>query len=69
MSPVRTQTREMRERARRRALKREMVRDAEKVRRQLAELVAELDEPMPGAEHAVVLEGHIEGDQVIVDGD
>jgi hypothetical protein len=31
----------MRERARRRALKREMVRDAEKVRRQLAELVAE----------------------------
>jgi hypothetical protein len=57
----------MRERARRRALKREMVRDAEKVRRQLAELVAELDEPMPGAEHAVVIEGRIIGDEIVTE--
>jgi hypothetical protein len=50
------------------AFKREMVAEIARLRAVAARLLAELDEPMPGAEHAVVLEGHIEGDKVIVDG-
>jgi hypothetical protein len=57
-----------RARARRRALRAEMARvAAELARLALAELDAELDEPAMGAEHAVVLEGRIVGDKVIVD--
>jgi hypothetical protein len=69
MSPVRTPARERRERAYRRYLRAEMVRVAAFVEREVRLGLAVLDEPMPGAEHGVVIEGRIEGDRVIVDGD
>jgi hypothetical protein len=60
-------------RAQRRKL-RQLMHDVAEFARQkkaeaLAELVAELDEPMPRADQGVVIEARIVGNEVIVDGD
>jgi hypothetical protein len=54
-----------RTRARRQALRRELARVAEIVRRKTAEALAVLDEPTMGAEQAVILEGRIIGDTIV----
>ena len=68
MSPARTLNRERRERARRRALKAEMVREIERLRAMAARALAELDEPLPRADQGVVIEGRIAGNEIVVDG-
>jgi hypothetical protein len=54
-------------RARKMAMKREMLAEIARLQQMAARLLAEFDEPI-GAERAVVLEGRVEGDRVIVDG-
>jgi hypothetical protein len=45
-----------------------MLAEIARLRALAARLLAEFDGPAMGAESGVVLEGHIAGDQVIVDG-
>jgi hypothetical protein len=51
------------------AMKREMLAEIARLQQMAARLLAEFDEPMPGVDQGVVIEGRIEGDRVIVDGD
>jgi hypothetical protein len=70
MSPARTSARERRERARRRAERKELLRTVEAIQRKARAGLAELDrlrQPVFGAVPGVVLEARIIGDTIITD--
>ncbi len=54
-------------RARKMAFKREMLAEIARLQQMAARLLAEFDEPI-GAVPGVVIEGHIAGNEIIVDG-
>jgi hypothetical protein len=55
-------------RARKMAFKREMLAEIARLQQMAARLLAEFDGPAMGAVPGVVLEGHIAGNEIIVDG-
>jgi hypothetical protein len=54
-------------RARKMAMKREMLAEIARLQQMAARLLAEFDEPIPGADQGVVIEGHISGNEIVVD--
>ena len=64
---MRTSARERRERAYRRHLRQEMARIGEIVEQKTREALAVLDEPTPRSDHAVVLEGRIVGEKIVIE--
>jgi hypothetical protein len=64
---VKVMTPAARRRAQKRELKKEMARVAEFVFREVRAGLAVLDEPLPGADQGVVIEGRIVGDAIITE--